>query len=291
MELRRIMAAAAVAAVVAPFALLSAPVVAFAQDAPSAPASSSAGPSGSAEPSGDPTNPDVPYCEDLDENFADAKLSAGIKGLPGRIVAGDGFHGFELVVTNDSAADVEGVSFYAETENYASDASKYLSPYVDLEFKNPDTGSWDRIGSADWAGDYFFHVPELKSGASRSVGLRVSVDAGAPAGDAYSFGSGAYLDKVGDQDCLAEGWTQYDFTVLEAGSSNPEPGTATPGDGGGKDSVHKPQGGVSGLPTGRLADTGAGSALPVIGLVGGVAVVVGAGALVLVRRRRTGADT
>ncbi|MER7186947.1 LAETG motif-containing sortase-dependent surface protein [Streptomyces hyaluromycini] len=233
----------------------------------------------------------MPYCEDLDENFGDAKVSADIKGLPGKIVAGDGFHGFELVVTNESKTDVEGVAFYAEIENYELDESKYLSPYVDLEFKNPDTGSWDRIGSDDWAGDYFFYVPKLKSGASKSVDLRVSIDAKAPAGDAYSFGSGAYLDKVDGQDCIAEGWAQYDFTVLKAGSSNPDPGTATPSDDGGKDSVKKPQGNVSDLPTGNLADTGSSSALPVIGLVGGVAVVVGAGAVVLVRRRKAGTGT
>ncbi|MEU2426186.1 LAETG motif-containing sortase-dependent surface protein [Streptomyces sp. NPDC007851] len=256
----------------------------------SASASASTEPSESAEPSEDPSDPDVPYCEDLDQNFANAKVSADIKGLPGKIVAGDGFHAFKLTVTNESKADVDGVAFYAEIENYELDESKYLSPYVDLEFKNPDSGSWDRIGSDDWAGDYFFYVEKLKSGASKSVDLRVSIDAKAPAGDAYSFGSGAYLDKVDGQDCIAEGWAQYDFTVLKAGSSNPAPGTATPSDNGGKDSVKKPQGNVSDLPTGNLAETGSSSALPVIGLVGGAAVVAGAAAVFVVRRRKTGAD-
>ncbi|MEU1165062.1 LAETG motif-containing sortase-dependent surface protein [Streptomyces sp. NPDC005921] len=257
----------------------------------SASASTSAEPSDSAEPSEDPSDPDVPYCEDLDEDFGNARVSADIKGLPGKIVAGDGFHRFELVVTNDSKTTVDGVAFYAEIENYELDESKYLSPYVDLEFKNPDTGSWDRIGSDDWAGDYFFYVEKLKAGASKSVDLRVSIDAKAPAGDAYSFGSGAYLDKVDGQDCIAEGWAQYDFTVLKAGSSNPDPGEATPSDDGGKDSVKKPQGDVSDLPTGNLADTGSSSALPVIGLVGGAAVVAGAGAVFVVRRRKAGADS
>ncbi|MEU6063071.1 MULTISPECIES: LAETG motif-containing sortase-dependent surface protein [Streptomyces] len=246
-------------------------------------------PSESAEPSEDPSDPDVPFCEDLDENFGDAKVSADIKGLPGKIVAGDGFHNFKLVVTNDSKADVEGVAFYAEVENYELDESKFLSPYVDLEFKNPEDGSWDRIGSDDWAGDYFFYVAKLKSGASQSIDLRVGIDAKAPAGDAYSFGSGAYLDNVKGQDCIAEGWAQYDFEVLKAGSSNPAPGDATPSDNGSKDSPKKPQGDVSDLPTGNLAETGSSSALPVLGLVGGVAVVAGAGAVFVVRRRKTAA--
>lgn len=254
-------------------------------------ASTSAEPSVSADPSDEPTDPDVPFCEDVDKNYEGAKVSADIKGLPGKIVAGDGFHAFELTVTNDAKTTVEGVAFYAEVENYELDESKFLSPYVDLEFKNPETGSWDRIGSDEWAGDYFFYVDKLKAGQSQSVDLRVSIDAKAPAGDAYSFGSGAYLDNIEGQDCIAEGWAQYDFEVLKAGSANPDPGTATPGDNGSKGgSVKKPQGEISDLPTGNLAETGSSSALPVIGLVGGVAVVAGAGAVFAVRRRKAGAS-
>ncbi|MDO0935699.1 cell wall protein [Streptomyces sp. DG2A-72] len=244
-------------------------------------------PSESAEPS---EAPDVPFCEELDEEFSDAKVSADIKGLPGKIVAGDGFHGFKLVVTNESGMDVEDVAFYAEVENYELDESKYLSPYVDLEFKNPESGSWERIGDSEWAGDLFFGIDTLKSKASQTVDLRVSIDAKAPAGDAYSFGSGVYLDNVDGQDCIAEGWAQYDFEVLKAGSANPDPGTATPGDNGSKGPGKKPQGSISDLPTGNLADTGANSALPAIGLVSGVAIVAGAGAVFAMRRRKAGAN-
>ncbi|MFF6984996.1 LPXTG cell wall anchor domain-containing protein [Streptomyces sp. NPDC010273] len=253
-------------------------------------ASTSATPSTSAEPSGEPTDPDVPFCEDLDEDFSTAKVSADIKGLPGKIVAGDGFHSFKLTVTNDSKTTVDGVAFYAEVENYELDESKFLSPYVDLEFKNPESGKWDRIGNDEWAGDYFFYVNALKSGKSETVDLRVSISAKAPAGDAYSFGSGAYLDNVKGQDCIAEGWAQYDFEVLKAGTSNTDPGTATPSTGDKDTSVKKPQGEVSDLPTGSLASTGSSSALPVIGLVGGAAVVAGAAAVVMVRRRKSGAS-
>ncbi|MGQ4433710.1 LAETG motif-containing sortase-dependent surface protein [Streptomyces sp. SAS_260] len=253
-------------------------------------ASTSATPSTSAEPSGEPTDPDVPFCEDIDEDFSNARVSADIKGLPGKIVAGDGFHSFKLTVTNDSKTTVDGVAFYAEVENYELDESKFLSPYVDLEFKNPESGKWDRIGNDEWAGDYFFYVNALKSGKSETVDLRVSISAKAPAGDAYSFGSGAYLDNVKGQDCIAEGWAQYDFEVLKAGTSNTDPGTATPSTGDKDTSVKKPQGEVSDLPTGNLAETGSSSALPVIGLVGGAAVVAGAAAVVMVRRRKGGAS-
>ena len=245
-------------------------------------------PSESADPSEDPTDPDVPFCEDVDKDYAGAKVSAAIKGLPGKIVAGDGFHAFELTVTNDAKTTVEDVAFYAEVENYEVDEAKFLSPYVDLQFKHPESGSWDRIGTDARAGAYVFYADKLKAGQSRTVDLRVAISSKAPAGDAYSFGSGAYLDSVDGQDCIAEGWAQYDFEVLKAGSANPAPGSATPGDNGGKASVKKPQGEISDLPTGNLADTGSSSALPVIGLVGGVAVVAGAGAVFAVRRRKAG---
>ncbi|WP_221347854.1 LPXTG cell wall anchor domain-containing protein [Streptomyces beigongshangae] len=344
MKLRRVMAAAATTAVIAPLALLSAPA-AFAtpspsestsaaptatgsetgsaspteapgttapgteipSDAPSTSASTS--PTGSAsqsasetpepgeeseEPGGEPeepVDPDAPFCEDLDENYGDAKVSADIKGLPGKIVAGDGFHDFELVVTNESKTDIDGVAFYAEIENYEFDEAKYLSPYVTLQFKNTESGKWERIGDENWAGNYFFYVEELKSAASEKVDLRFSIDKGAPAGDSYSFGSGAYLDNVEGQDCVAEGWAQYDFEVLKAGATNPDPGsTATPNDDADKEPVKKPQGDVSELPTGSLAETGSNSALPTIGLVGGAALVAGAGAVFVARRRKAGSD-
>ncbi|MDQ0775060.1 LPXTG-motif cell wall-anchored protein [Streptomyces aurantiacus] len=338
MKLRRVMAAAAVTAVIAPLTLLSAPAAFATETDPAGTESASTSatpdptttetttppvttpsttppgseipsgtpdpstsvtttppesPSASPDPSEEPTDPeeDAPYCEDLDENYGDAKVSADIKGLPGKIVAGDGAHAFELVVTNESKEELKGVAFYAEIENYELDESKFLSKYVTLEFKNDESGKWERIGDENWAGDYFFYVEALKAKASQTVDLRFSVDKGAPAGDSYSFGSGAYVDNIDGQDCIAEGWAQYDFEVLKAGSTNPKPGTATPNDNGdSKDPVKKPQGNVSDLPTGNLAETGSNSALPTIGLVGGAALVAGAGAVFIARRRKAGSD-
>ncbi|MFD5077620.1 LAETG motif-containing sortase-dependent surface protein [Streptomyces sp. NPDC058371] len=328
MKLRRAMAVAAATAVVGPLALLSAPAAFATEPSdqatspaatvtppasPTTPGSTVPGtpsgtpgdssspattppasttpsgpPSVSASPGASPTeDPETPFCEDLDEDYGDAKVSADIKGLPGKIVAGSGFHSFKLIVTNESKLDIEGVSFYAEIENYELDESKYLSPYVDLEFKNPESGKWTRIGDEEWAGDLFFGVDTLKAHQSESVSLRVSIGKTAPTGDAYSFGSGAYVDNVDGQDCIAEGWAHYDFQVLKAGSQNPEPGDAEPGDGD-NGPGKQPQGDASDVPTGNLAATGSSSALPMIGLVGGVAVVAGAGAVLVVRRRRNG---
>jgi LPXTG-motif cell wall-anchored protein len=311
MKLRSALAAAAAATVVGPLALVSATVAiadpsgtpnSNASGTPSTTPSVTATPTATVTPtatpttssptptqtgtdepvpSADPSEPDYAYCEDVDPGH-DSKLSADIKGLPGRIVAGDGPHTFRLVVTNESAATIKNVQLYAEVENYELDEAKYLSPYVTLEFK--DGKRWTRIGDGDWAGDDFLNTT-LAADASTSVDLRLSIAADAPVGDAYSFGSGAYLDRVGGEDCIAEGWAQYDFEVLRPGSANPSPGTATP-----SDSDRKPQGGTTTTTSGNLASTGSSSALPVIGLVGGVAVVAGAGAVFAVRRRRAGSD-
>jgi LPXTG-motif cell wall-anchored protein len=51
----------------------------------------------------------------------------------------------------------------------------------------------------------------------------------------------------------------------------------------------KPQGDAKEI-TGNLAETGSGSALPMVGIAGGVAVVAGAGAMFVVRRRKSGAQ-
>ncbi|MFJ5776732.1 LAETG motif-containing sortase-dependent surface protein [Streptomyces sp. NPDC093094] len=265
----------------APTGSATTPTTPTASTTPTTPAATG---SGEPDPGEGPEEPDRPFCEDVDVQH-DAKVSADIKGLPGKIVAGDGPHTFRLVLTNDSDAAIEDIRFYAEVENHELEESRFLSPYVELEFK--DGSGWTRIGDGDWAGDEFLDTT-LAANASTSVELRLTVDAGAPAGDAYSFGSGAYLDRVDGEDCIAEGWAQYDFEVLKAGSAAPSPGTATP-----SDSDKKPQGGAgadtSGSP-GNLAATGSSSALPVIALVGGFAVVAGAGAVFAVRRRRTGAD-
>jgi hypothetical protein len=245
----------------------------------------------------DDTKPDddaemPPYCEELDENFLEPALEAEISGLPGKIVAGSGWEEFTLTVTNKGKADLKEVVLYAEVENYELEPSKFLSPYVDLQFRLPDTGEWVAIGDEELAGDYFWSVETMKSNDFVKADLRVSIDKNAPAGDSYSFGSGAYLGDVKGQECIAETGTEVDFTVLKPGSGNPDPGEAKPGAGkpeGKPGPDTKPQGEAKPLPvTGNLAETGSSSMLPTIGLAGGIAIVAGAGVVFALKRRSGG---
>ncbi|WP_031068261.1 LPXTG cell wall anchor domain-containing protein [Streptomyces sp. NRRL S-118] len=241
----------------------------------------------------EPGNEEMPpYCEELDESFQEAALEAEISGLPGKIVAGSGWEEFTLTVSNKGKVDLKEVVLYAEIENYELDPSKFLSPYVDLQFRLPDTGEWVTIGDKELAGDYFWSVETMKSNDFVKADLRVSIDKNAPAGDSYSFGSGAYLGDVKGQECIAETGTEMDFTVLKPGSSNPDPGEAKPGEGkpeGKPGPDTKPQGEAKPLPvTGNLAETGSSSMLPTIGLAGGIAIVAGAGVVFALKRRNGG---
>ncbi|MEW2634599.1 LAETG motif-containing sortase-dependent surface protein [Streptomyces sp. NPDC048389] len=237
--------------------------------------------------------PDVelpPYCEELDENFEEKALGLKLSGLPGKIVAGSGWEDFNLTITNNSKADLKEVAFYAEVENYELDEDKWLSKHVELQFRLPGTDEWERIGDESYAGDYFWGVETMKSQDFVKIDLRVSIAKDAPAGDSYAIGSGGYLGDVEGQECIAENaGASADFTVLKPGTPNENPGEAKPGEGKPEDKGPdpKPQGGVKELPvTGNLAETGSDSSLPVIGAVGGVAILAGAGVVFAMKRRR-----
>ncbi|MGA4802015.1 LPXTG cell wall anchor domain-containing protein [Streptomyces lavendulocolor] len=235
-----------------------------------------------------------PYCEDLDENFQEQALDVDLAGLPGKIVAGSGWEEFNLTVSNKSKAALKEVAFYAEVENYEfEDESKFLSQYVDLQFRMPDTNEWVTIGDKDWAGGYFWGVENMKPADFVKIDMRLSIDKNAPAGDSYSFGSGAYLGDVKGQECIAETGMSVDFAVLKPGSENENPGEAKPGEGKPEEKPApdtKPQGGIKELPvTGNLAETGSSSMLPTIGIAGGIAIVAGAGVVFALKRRSNGA--
>lgn len=247
-----------------------------------------------------------PYCEEIDETFEEKALSAKISGLPGKIVAGSGWKNFSLNLSNISKTDLKEVAFWAEVENYELDEDKFLSKFVSLEFKVPGTDQWAPIGDKNMAGDYFWGVESIKPDEFVKVDLRVNIAKNAPAGDSYTFGTGAYLANVKGKECIAENYgSEVEFAVLKPGTdpgkeeeAKPvEPGAQKPGKPGQKPGKpgkpgpdHKPQGNVEKFPvTGNLAQTGASSQLPMFALAGGAAVALGVGALFVVRRRKSDA--
>lgn len=179
-----------------------------------------------------------------------------------------------------------------DNDSMSDDEDTWLSEFAQLQFFNPQTKAWESI--ADQVGNGFY-FGETTLGARQTVDikLRVNIARNAPVGDGYTVGLGGYVDS--EKNCVHNAFALFEFTVLKPGSSNDDPGTAKPGKakpgkgeqpGGGK----QPQGGAEELPaTGSLAETGSSSALPVIGAVGGIAVLAGAGVVFAVRRRSSGA--
>lgn len=253
---------------------------------PSASTSASTSPSASASASASAsTGPED--CDGTDPKL-DQELTTSLSGLPSKIVAGSGFHGFKLNVKNSGKHAYKrvdlGVFAAAMGEDDFSDATQYLT----LQYQDPTSGKWNDISvDLDDESAGYLGYTDVKAKESFSIDLRLSVDKKAPAGAGFAISIGSYVDDEGN--CVyASDDDFYEFDILAAG--------ATPGPV--DDSTPKPQGGSKPLPTtkpagntqvvpqGHLAETGSSSALPAIALAGGAAVALGLGAVFVVRRRR-----
>ncbi|MEX2969366.1 LAETG motif-containing sortase-dependent surface protein [Streptomyces sp. C184] len=261
---------------------------------PSAPATpgdgtktgSPAKPSVSAEPTEPGDDGDESDC-----TVDDAAIKVTVAHLPSKLVAGGGWKGFSvhLANTTDHTLDeVYPVIYAVPTENMDHPKSQ-----LDLEYQNPDTGKWTSFD--EWTDGQYFGWFQLDGHQTAELKMRIRADEGATAGDGFALVAGDYQNKDGSCGWSEEQW--YDFTILTAGSNPGKIPPAKPGkpgnkpgpQGGGKPvGTAKPKAGMHKLPvTGNLAETGASSALPTLALVGGVAMVVGAGAVFAVRRRKT----
>ncbi|MFE4673096.1 LAETG motif-containing sortase-dependent surface protein [Streptomyces sp. NPDC056723] len=336
MKLRRVLAAAAATAAIAPIALLSAPAAFADGEAPDVPAavsdetpppaatttpasepttpsettsstpaentsttpstgstttpaasasstpSNSTSPSASATPSDEPTDP-TGICEEDNEGYQ-SKLSVSLSGLPGKIAAGSGWHGFTLNVKNPTKTDLDQAIFYAGVgPNDENAENPYKASEVRLQAKVD--GTWVDIDDGDGYSFGFLDLSGIKAGKSVNYQLRLNVKAGAPIGEGLTIGGGFYNDD--ELNCEGEASASYLIQIVK-------PGTDTDGtkpQEGGKVPMpsEKPNDNNTQEVTGSLAETGSSSMVPTIGLIGGVAVVAGAGAVFAVRRRKAGA--
>lgn len=226
----------------------------------------------------------------------DDSLSVDVSGLPSKIVAGSGWHPFTFAVANHSGAAVRHLYVQSFTE-YTTGVNEQASLQRDLaqlQYHDPATGLWtdayqdyyrDATGRHPYTGTFVAQVPELRADHRVDLQLRVRVAAQAPAGTAFALSTAVYAGR--GTSCNINGDT-YDFTVLKAGSHPGDIDDARPtGEKPtGGDSGTRPQGTTQIVPvTGALADTGTSEAVPVIGVIGACAVLLGT-LLVVVSRRR-----
>ncbi|MFD3499344.1 LAETG motif-containing sortase-dependent surface protein [Streptomyces sp. NPDC058678] len=256
----------------------------------STPAGDASSPAASTSPSPSASTPedeDPELCVDEDGNSTaelSDDVSSGLSGLPETIVAGSGWTGFSFNVSNHGDDEIKDIKPLIGVAAIGWDDAEDYSGEIKVQVFNTATHAWDTIANAAGEGGTF---PSFSLGAGQSISykLRLSVSGKVPDSLGLTGGLAEYAD---DEGCWVaddpNGWV-YFFDILAAGSDAGDPNDA------------KPQGGKTDLTdvnevsaTGTLAETGSSSALPMIGLVGGVAVVAGAGAVFVVRRRKAGAQ-
>ncbi|GGP66301.1 hypothetical protein GCM10010247_44010 [Streptomyces calvus] len=246
----------------------------------SAPSSSAPAPTTSAPEDEDTESPVPmpPLCEDL-------KVDVSVDGLPGKISADGKWREFSLNVLNNSDSVLKDLDFLAGASADADGWELFEMEEIKLQAYDPDAKAWDTLDEGGEALGYVGYTPELEPDYEVSIPMRIMVTKAAPIGAGFSFGATVYSDA--ESDCLGYGYGSYKFQIVA-------PGTKTDGtkpQEGGKAPVtdKKPSANTPEV-TGSLAETGSNSALPMIGMVGAAAVVAGAGAVFVVRRRKAGAE-
>jgi LPXTG-motif cell wall-anchored protein len=201
-------------------------------------------------------------------------------------VAGSGWTAFSFNVSNHGDQEIKDIKPLIGVAAIGWDDAKDYSGEIKVQVFDKATKSWQTIADAAGEGGTFTAF-SLGAGQSVSYKLRLSVSGKVPDSLGLTGGLAEYADEQG---CwLADdpnGWA-YFFDILGAGSDPGKPGDAKPQTGG-----MKPIKNVNEVDaTGSLAETGSSSALPMIGLTGGLAVALGAGAVFVVRRRKGGTPT
>ncbi|MGW1541090.1 LAETG motif-containing sortase-dependent surface protein [Streptomyces sp. NPDC002309] len=239
----------------------------------------------SVSPSPSSSAPEEDLCENADDESVGLSddLTSGLTGLPEFIVAGSGWTEFSFDVSNKGDEQIKKIKPLIGVAAIGWDMEDYSGEIV-VQVFDKAKGNWNTL--ADTAGEGgTFPAFDLGAGQSTSYQLRLSINGEVPDAIGLTGGFAQYSDADG---CWMSddpnGWI-YFFDILAAGTDAGDPEDA------------KPQGGMAELDevndvdaTGSLAETGSSSALPMIGLVGGVAVVAGAGALFVVRRKKAGAQ-
>lgn len=180
--------------------------------------------------------------------------------------------------------------------------------YVNVQRWDAQSRTWAEIAWSDES-EIVGLLPSVDLAAHKTatVDLRMNVDADWPHGRFPDFEDGTIgsgrLDPtptgISDEGVCGYGefWSFFIKPGTDTGEGDGDGATSTPTSGTGGNTP-TPQTGSSTAPvtpdttpTGDLAHTGSSSALPVIAGVGGAAVALGAGAVYVVRRRRSGTGT
>ncbi|WP_175439310.1 LPXTG cell wall anchor domain-containing protein [Streptomyces vilmorinianum] len=222
--------------------------------------------------------------EPVEDCVPEPDFTTVVKGLPEKVVAGTTVN-FTLRVTNGTDKKMDEVYPYAAVHAFDEKGLKELDKFLTLEWA-PVNSEWTELTGAE-----SLEIGSLNAKSSVDVKLRLTLDADTPAGQGATFVAGDYWND--DESCGGTPDLEYyEFEILAKGT---DPGKVDDATGQKGNNNTTQQGGTSTTPvtggtTGSLAKTGSNSAVPQIALAGGAAVVLGAGAMFVVRRRKAGAD-
>ena len=245
---------------------------------PTPTATESQTPSATPTPSASETEEEEEEGDPLDE-CEPRPLELSINGLSGKIVRGSGWDRFTFNVYNDSENTVKNVAFFAGAAADKAGEQLFTTKQVRLQALNEADGTWEDLG-LDTSSGYVGETDEIKPGYEVDIDLRLKVAASAPVGAGFSLGGGLVFGEELALPCFTD--VAYKFQIVKAGDEDgtkPQEGGKIPVP------VTKPAGDTSKV-TGSLAETGSSSSTSMIALAGGAAVVLGAGAMFVVRRRK-----
>ncbi len=227
------------------------------------------------------------------------RLTADVSGLPHKVVGGT-TQKFTLRLTNGTGETMDEVYPYAAVHAFDDKGFDDIGSHLELEWSTAADPKWHDLDLLDTT-----PVGSLKPKASLDVKLRLKVDADVPAGQGAVYVSAQYANADGTCGGYPD-LDQHDFRIAaKAGAPGKTDGTKDkPGKTDGtKDSPGRTDGttvqgdtsttpvtATSGNANGSLAETGSSDALPQVALGAGAALVLGAGAVLAVRRRTANPD-
>ncbi|WP_416518872.1 LAETG motif-containing sortase-dependent surface protein [Streptomyces achromogenes] len=223
--------------------------------------------------------------------FESDQVRVAVHGLPTQLAADGPWSPFSMTLTNTTGKTLNEVKPYLEVTS-AADVG-WPEEELKTEYHDPKSGRWKAY---DGQGPgRLFDTMTVAPHSTLTFQLRTHAVKNAKPAAGYLFAAADYRNRDGSCGSSKEGW--YDFTILPVGAKPTQSPTAKPSDPGGTASPGQsatPGGGTGGSAStggpgpqgGNLAETGSSSALPAIGLAAGAAVVAGAGAVLVVRRRK-----
>ncbi|MCQ4082609.1 LPXTG cell wall anchor domain-containing protein [Streptomyces sp. RB6PN25] len=205
-------------------------------------------------------------------------------------MAGSGWHKFSITVTNPSNNTIKEIGLAAGITG--TDARNPLPlSQVELQAYDENTHQWFDVTDDGQTAAGALGGGNLPGQTAWEFPVRLDVKSSAQIGKSLAVGIAGYPDT--NNDCVVKSEVDYGIQIVAPGTSTT--GSKPVEQTGGEIPVSKSSSSSTSntvVPaadlSGSLAHTGAPSQLPMIAGIGGAAIVAGAGAMFVVRRRKAG---